>query len=268
MITQSVRDELAPSGTLRLGINYGNAVLASRDAASGELRGVAVDLARELERRCELPVELVAFESAGKMTAALKTGAWDAAFLAVEPGRAGEIAFTAPYLLIEGTYLIPPGSPIHSIADVDRAGVRVGASTGSAYDLYLSRNLQQAQMIKAVNPNTAFRSADRRQSRCGRRCQAGADRQCRETSRVAGVRRTLHGDRASDGHAAWATSRLAILARIYRSGKSQRFCRPGARTRGYSRCGCCTPGVVVEALGSSELKDISPRRTRRSRSSE
>ena len=147
---------MAPSGTLRLGINYGNAVLASRDAVSGELRGVAVDLARELERRCELPVQLIAFESAGKMTAALKSGAWDAAFLAVEPGRAGEIAFTAPYLLIEGTYLIPPGSLIHSISDVDRAGVRVGVSTGSAYDLYLSRNLTQAQMIKAVNPNTAF----------------------------------------------------------------------------------------------------------------
>jgi polar amino acid transport system substrate-binding protein len=156
MIAQSVKDELAPSGKLRLGINYGNAVLATRDGASGELRGVAVDLARELGRSCELPVELVAFESAGKMTSALKSGAWDAAFLAVELGRADEIAFTAPYLLIEGTYLIPPGSLIHSIDDVDRAGVRVGVSTGSAYELFLSRNLQQAQMVKAENPNTTF----------------------------------------------------------------------------------------------------------------
>jgi polar amino acid transport system substrate-binding protein len=156
MIGQSVRNELAPSGKLRVGINFGNAVLASRDATSGELRGVAVDLARELGRRCELPVELVAFESAGKMTAAVKAGAWDAAFLAVEPGRADEIAFTAPYLLIEGTYLIPPGSPIQCMDDVDRAGVRVGVSTGSAYDLFLSRNLQRAQRIKAENPNTSF----------------------------------------------------------------------------------------------------------------
>lgn len=156
MIAQSVKDELAPSGKLRIGINYGNAVLASRDGVSGELRGVAVDLARELGRRCELPVELVAFESAGKMAAAVKAGAWDAAFLAVEPGRAGEIAFTAPYVLIEGTYLTPAGSPIRSIADVDRAGVRVGVSTGSAYDLFLSRNLRQAQTIKAENPNTTF----------------------------------------------------------------------------------------------------------------
>lgn len=156
MIAQSVRDELAPSGKLRVGINYGNAVLAHRDAASGELSGVAVDLARELGRRCDLPVELVAFESAGKMTAALKTGAWDVAFLAVELGRAGEIVFTAPYLLIEGTYLIPPGSPIHSIAEVDRAGVRVGVSTGSAYDLFLSRNLHQAERIKAESPKASF----------------------------------------------------------------------------------------------------------------
>ena len=156
MIAQAVRAELAPSGKLRLGINYGNAVLASRDAVSGELSGVAVDLARELGRRSELPVETVAFESAGKMTAALKAGVWDAAFLAVEPGRASEIAFTAPYLLIEGTYLIPPGSAIHSIADVDRAGVRVGVSTGSAYHLYLSRNLNQAQMVKAESPKTTF----------------------------------------------------------------------------------------------------------------
>lgn len=156
MIAQSAKDQLAPSGTLRLGINYGNAVLASRDAASGALRGVAADLARELGRRCAVPVELVAFESAGKMTAALKSGAWDAAFLAVEPGRAGEIAFTAPYLLIEGTYLIPPGSPIHAIADVDRAGVRVGVSTGSAYHLFLSRNLQHGQIVKAEHPHAAF----------------------------------------------------------------------------------------------------------------
>jgi len=156
MIAQSVKDELAPSGKLRVGVNYGNAVLATRDGKTGELRGVAADLARELGRRSELPVEVVAFESAGKMAAALKTGVWDVAFLAVEPGRAGEIAFTAPYLLIEGTYLVPPGSPIHSIADVDRVGVRVGVSAGSAYDLFLSRNLQQAQRIKAESPNSSF----------------------------------------------------------------------------------------------------------------
>src|SRR4029077_6559255 len=100
MISPTVRSQLAPLGSLRVGINYGNAVLASRDPVSGELSGVAVDLARELGRRTELPVELVAFPSAGQMVAGLKTGAWDVAFLAAEPGRAGEISFTAPHLII------------------------------------------------------------------------------------------------------------------------------------------------------------------------
>lgn len=267
MIAQSVRDELAPSGRLRVGINYGNAVLVARDAASGELRGVAPELARELGRRCGLPVELVAFESAGQMTAALKTGAWDAAFLAVEPGRAGEIAFTAPYLLIEGTYLIPTGSPIHSIADVDRGGVRVGVSTGSAYDLYLSRNLKYAQMIKAVNPNTAF----------GLLLDGKVDV-------VAGVRQALIanaarllGSRVFDERFMAIEQAMGMphgrpaglqFARIYRSGKSQRLCRPGARTRGHSRRRRGAAGGAVETIGSSGLKDISPRRTRRSRRSE
>ena len=156
MISQVVRDELAPSGILRVGINYGNPVLARRDAGSGELSGVAVDLARELARRCGLALELVGFEAAGKMTGALKANTWDVAFLAAEAGRAGEIAFTAPYLLIEGTYLIPPGSPIQSFAEVDRDGVRVGMSTGSAYELFLQRNMKHAQMVQAGSPSATF----------------------------------------------------------------------------------------------------------------
>lgn len=156
MISQAIRNELAPSGILRAGINYGNPVLARRDGATGQLSGVAVDLARELGRRCELPVELVGFAAAGQMTGALKSGAWDVAFCAAEPGRADEIAFTAPYLLIEGTYLLPAGSPIQSIAEVDRAGVRVGMSTGSAYELFLRRNMKQAQMVQAESPSATF----------------------------------------------------------------------------------------------------------------
>jgi polar amino acid transport system substrate-binding protein len=156
MITPSLRIALAPTGKLRVGINYGNPVLATRDAASGELSGVAVDLARELARRTELPIEIVSFDSAGKMFDAVKTGAWDVAFLAVDPGRASEIDFTAPYVEIEGTYLIPAGAPFRSVADVDRDGVRVGVSAKSAYDLFLSRNLRHAQIVRAHSPESAF----------------------------------------------------------------------------------------------------------------
>ena len=156
MISHSLHSELAPTGKLRVGINYGNPVLATRDPASGELRGVAVDLARELGSRTGLPIELVGFESAGQMVEGLKAGAWDVAFLAVDPGRAGEIDFTAPYIEIEGTYLVPAGSPLRAVGDVDRDGVRIGVSAKSAYDLFLSRSVQRAELIRAPDPNAAF----------------------------------------------------------------------------------------------------------------
>ena len=156
MSTTSLRNELAPTGKLRVGINYGNPVLATRDPASGELRGVAVDLARELGRRLDLPVELVGFDAAGKMVEAVRAGAWDVAFLAIDPGRADEIDFTAAYIEIEGTYLVPAGSPFHAIEEIDRDKVRLGISAKSAYDLFLSRTMQRAELVRAAGPDAAF----------------------------------------------------------------------------------------------------------------
>jgi polar amino acid transport system substrate-binding protein len=156
VISPSLRSDLAPTGTLRVGINYGNPVLATKDPASEDLRGVAVDLARELGTRTGLPINLVGYDSAGKMVEALQAGGWDIAFLAIDPGRAEQISFTAPYLEIEGTYLVPARSPLRAIADIDREGVRVGISSGSAYDLFLSRSLQHAELVRAPNPNGAF----------------------------------------------------------------------------------------------------------------
>jgi polar amino acid transport system substrate-binding protein len=156
MISPSLLSDLAPAGRLRVGINYGNPVLAKKDPATGDLSGVAVDLARELGKRVGVPVELLGFESAGKMFDAVKSGAWDVAFLAIDPARADQIDFTAPYIEIEGVYLAPAGSPIRAIPDVDRGGVRVGVSDKSAYDLFLRRSIQHAQLIHAPDPNSAF----------------------------------------------------------------------------------------------------------------
>ncbi|HET7392309.1 MAG TPA: ABC transporter substrate-binding protein [Candidatus Binatia bacterium] len=156
MTLSSLHLDLAPTGTLRVGINYGNPVLATKDPNSGQLSGVAVDLARELGRRTDLPLELVGFESAGKMVEGLQAGAWDVAFLAVDPGREQEISFTAPYIEIEGTFLVPPVSALRAIADVDHENVRVGVSSKSAYDLFLSRNLKHAELVRESSPEAAF----------------------------------------------------------------------------------------------------------------
>ncbi len=123
--------------------------MAQQDPATGEIKGVTVDLARELGRRLGVPVALVTFDAAGKVFEALKTNQWDVAFLAVEPARATEIDFTAPYVLIEATYMVRNDSPLRSVADVDRPGVRVAVGRGSAYDLYLTRTLRNATIVRA-----------------------------------------------------------------------------------------------------------------------
>jgi polar amino acid transport system substrate-binding protein len=156
MANNAFQTALAPTGTLRVGINYGNPVLAKRDLATGELSGVAVELARELARYVDLPLTLIAFESAGKMFEAIKHDAWDVAFLAIDVARAGEIDFTPPYIEIEGTYLVPESSQLTSIDEVDRSGVRIGVSANSAYDLFLSRSIEKAELVRAPNPDAAF----------------------------------------------------------------------------------------------------------------
>ncbi|HEY2230480.1 MAG TPA: ABC transporter substrate-binding protein [Xanthobacteraceae bacterium] len=143
---EAIKD--APTGTLRAAINISNIVLAQPDPAGGTPRGITVDLARELARRLGLPIALVVFPSAGRMTDALTAGVWDIAFLANEPARAAVIDFSPPYLLIEGTYMVPVGSPLHTIAEVDRAGVRIAVARGSAYDLYLTRAIKNATLVR------------------------------------------------------------------------------------------------------------------------
>src|SRR5260221_3668338 len=141
--------DLAPGGKLRAAINFGNPILAVRDAASGEPRGLSVDLARELGRRLRVPVELVTYTAAGKVVEGLKAGQWDIGFVAIDPARAVDMDYSAPYVVIEGAYLVPQASPIGRNEDVDREGIRIVVGRGSAYDLYLSRALRYAQLVRA-----------------------------------------------------------------------------------------------------------------------
>jgi polar amino acid transport system substrate-binding protein len=155
VVPSDVARDLAPSGTLHAAINYGNAVLAQRDA-NGELRGVTVDLARELAKRAGVKLELVPYDAAGKVTADATSGRWDLAFVARDPERAKDIEFTDPYVIIEGGYLVPAASPIQTIEEVDRPGVRIAVSRGSAYDLFLSRGvIKNATLVRGPSPQGA-----------------------------------------------------------------------------------------------------------------
>lgn len=153
----AARSELAPTGKLRVGINLSNFLLTRTDPGTGEHGGVAVDLGRELARRLGVPAEIIAYESPGKLADAAKSNAWDVGFLGAEPQRANEIDFTAAYVEIEATYLVPPGSPIRTIDEVDRPGVRIAISGKSAYDLYLTRNLKHAELVRETGMDNVFR---------------------------------------------------------------------------------------------------------------
>jgi polar amino acid transport system substrate-binding protein len=146
-VSPDVVKSLAPTGTLRAGINLGNIVLAQA-LPNGELGGVSVELARELGRRLGVPVELKQFDAAGKSFEAMKAGLTDILFLAIEPVRAAEVAFSAPYVIIEGVYMVPRDSSITSVDQVDREGVRIAVNKASAYDLFLTRSLKHAKLVR------------------------------------------------------------------------------------------------------------------------
>ncbi|WP_328616740.1 transporter substrate-binding domain-containing protein [Amycolatopsis sp. NBC_00355] len=149
-----ITEDLAPTGVLRASINLGNAVLAqgTPDAPTG----VTVDIAREVAARLAVPVAFVCFDAARKSFAALTSGAADLCFLAIDPARATEVAFTAPYVVIEGVYVVPRGSAFTTPADVDRPDVRIGVKQGSAYDLFLSRTLEHATVVRGDEGVTTF----------------------------------------------------------------------------------------------------------------
>jgi polar amino acid transport system substrate-binding protein len=155
-VPSDIAEDLAPTGTLRASINLGNPVLAQGTPTAPT--GVTVDMARELGARLGVPVELVCFDAARKSFEAMTTGRADICFLAVEPARAAEVAFSAPYVIIEGVFVVPQDSPITKTGDVDREGVRIGVNSGSAYDLFLSRTLQHASVVRGDDGVDLFRT--------------------------------------------------------------------------------------------------------------
>ena len=148
-IDNAIRSALMPTGVLRASINLGNPILANWDADNNRARGVSVDLANELARRLGAELQPVVFDAAGKSVAAVTGEEADVGFFAVDPLRGEGLLFTAPYILIEGAYLVRDGSAIRANEEVDAEGVRIMVGKGSAYDLFLSRELQRATIVRA-----------------------------------------------------------------------------------------------------------------------
>lgn len=148
-LDRAVLEDLAPDGVLRAAINFGNPVLAQQ-APDGSPQGVSVALAKALAQELNVRLEMVTFDAAGKVFAALEEGAWNVAFLAIEPVREEQIAFSEPYVIIEGTYLVAADSTYQHVQDLDQVGLKIAVGKGAAYDLFLSRTLKHAQLERAA----------------------------------------------------------------------------------------------------------------------
>lgn len=154
--TAIVRQQLAPTGTLRAGINLSNFLLVTGKAANGDPVGVAPDMAAEIAKRLGVPVAYVTFPQPGPLADKVDTDTWDIGLIGAEPQRAEKIAFTNAYVEIRSTYMVPPGSPIQNIADVDKPGIRISVTGRSAYGLWLERNIKQATLVRTETIDDSF----------------------------------------------------------------------------------------------------------------
>jgi len=152
----AARAELVPTGVLRAGINLSNFLLVTGRTPSGDPEGVSPSMAREVANRLGVEVEYVPFKTPGELADAAVDDVWDIGLIGAEPERAKTITFTAAYVEIEATYLVPAGSPIRSVGDVDRAGVRIAVAARSAYELWLSDNIRQAELRLAQGLDGSF----------------------------------------------------------------------------------------------------------------
>lgn len=233
---------VAPTGKLRAAINLGNPILA-HTAGDGGAGGVSVDLAREFARRLDVDLELVVVDTAGKSVDAVATERADIGFFAIDPARGADIAFTAPYVLIEGSYLVKAGSPIRANEDVDRAAHRVVVGKGSAYDLFLTRQLRQAQIVRAPSSPavvTTFleQGAD---VAAGVRQQLEADARDRPGLRLLDgrfmvIRQAMGVPKSRGGHAA------AALAAFVEEMKASGFVADALKRHGIEGASVAPPG--------------------------
>jgi polar amino acid transport system substrate-binding protein len=155
-MSPDVLSDLAPTGVLRAGINLSNFLLVTGKSLAGDPEGVSPDMAREVARRLGVPVTYVPFKTPGELADAAGSGVWDIGLIGAEPQRAETIAFTAAYAEIEATYLVPAGSTLKTVAEIDAVGVRIAVTARSAYGLWLDRNIKRASLVRSETLDTAY----------------------------------------------------------------------------------------------------------------
>jgi polar amino acid transport system substrate-binding protein len=155
-MSTTLKNELAPRGVLRAAINLSNFLLVTGRSASGDPQGVAPDMARAIADRLGVPIVYVPFPKPGELADAAGTDTWDIGLIGAEPARAEKIAFTPAYVEIEATYLVPPGSPLKTVADMDQPGKRIAVTARAAYDLWLERNIKHAELVRSATLDSAF----------------------------------------------------------------------------------------------------------------
>jgi polar amino acid transport system substrate-binding protein len=185
-MSPDVITQLAPTGALRAGINLSNFLLVTGKSPNGDPEGVSPDMAAEVARRLGVPLKLVPFKSPGELADAAGKNIWDIGLIGAEPQRAEQIAFTAAYVEIEATYLVPAGSRLKTIADVDNAGVRIAVTGRSAYGLWLDRNIKRAELVRTDTIDSAYEKflADKLDALAGLRPRLLTDQEAMPGSRI------------------------------------------------------------------------------------
>ena len=221
-MSDQARAELAPSGVLRAGINMANALLVTGRTADGDPDGVSPDMARAIAERLGVPLKLVPFNSPGELGDAVGANVWDIGLIGAEPQRAEKIEFTAAYAEIEATYLVPAGSSITTIEEVDRPGVRIATPGRSAYGLWLDRNIEHATLVRAGSGQDALQAVRRRQTGRAGRTSVRPRRARGGASRRAHPRRPLRNGAASRRHGEGQSRRRGLPAELRRGSQGIR----------------------------------------------
>jgi polar amino acid transport system substrate-binding protein len=220
IMTRTIGSELAPHGVLRAAINLSNFLLVTGRSPSGDPEGVAPDMARAIADRLGVPIAYVTYETPGELADAAMTDAWDVGLIAAEPARAEKIAFSPAYAEIEATYMVPPGSPLTAMEQVDQAGIRIAVTARTAYDLWLSRHITRAELVRSASLDSAFRQfvQDKLDVLAGLRSRLVSDAQMMPGSRILDGRFTAVRQAIGTAHA--NTASIAFLSAFVEEAKA------------------------------------------------